>query len=85
MRRGLSVALFLLLLPGVVRGQVGVVHEPELVEQLPSRILLDQPFVGRFDETPYGNFGFENYPRLPEFTSNLAFLVMYGPTLTDCL
>ena len=73
MRRGLSVALFLLLLPGVVRGQVGVVHEPELVEQLPSRILLDQPFVGRFDETPYGNFGFENYPRLPEFTSNLAY------------
>ena len=73
LRRGLSVALFLLLLPGVVRGQVGVVHEPELVEQLPSRILLDQPFVGRFDETPYGNFGFENYPRLPEFTSNLAY------------
>ncbi len=62
------------LLPGIVHGQEGrVVKEPELVDQLPSRVLLDQPFVGRFNETPYRNFGSENYPRLPEFSSNLTY------------
>jgi len=64
----------LVLLPGILWGQEGrVVQEPELVEQLPSRILLDQPFVGRFGETPYRNYGLKNYPRLPEFSSNLTF------------
>jgi hypothetical protein len=68
------VACHLVLLPGILRGQEGRVgQEPELVERLPSRILQNQPFVGRFGETPYMNFGFKNYSRLPEFSSNLTY------------
>ena len=75
----------LALLPGISRGQEGrVVQQPELVDQLPSRILLDQPFIGRFNETTYRNFGFDNYPRLPEFTPNNKLAYHYN-TLGDPL
>ncbi len=67
-------AALLLLLPGVLRGQEER-EGPELPGQGPSRILLAQPFVGRFDEVPYENYGFEDYPRRRELisTSNLRY------------
>jgi len=37
----------------------------------PQRLLPDQPFVGRYDETLYKNYGFDEYPRLPPFTNSL--------------
>jgi len=70
----MATACHLVLLPAILQAQDGRLgQEPELVERLPARILQDQPFVGRFDESPYRNFGFKNYPRLPEFSSNLTY------------
>ena len=65
-------AVFLLLVPGPGRGQEEA-EEPERVGLGPSRILFEQPFVGRFDEVPYTNYGFENYSRRPELSSNLRY------------
>ncbi len=73
LRFSLFTASVLLLLAGALRGQEETQQGPELVDQLPSRILPDQPFLGRFGEAPYRNYGLENYSRRPEFTSNLAY------------
>jgi len=72
LRLGLITAL-LPLLPASVCGQEGEeVPGPELVEHLPSRILQQQPFVGRFDDDSYTNFGLRNYSRQTESSSNLT-------------
>lgn len=44
---------------------------PEQPRLGPQRILADQPFIGRFGEETYRNYGEEDYPRQVGITSNL--------------
>ena len=50
-------------------------HEDEDTPERPrlgsQRLLPNQPFVGRFDEIRYNNYGSVEYPRRPPFTTRL--------------
>ena len=59
-----------LLLAGDLEAQ-SAEDTPEQPALGPQRLMPDQNFVGRYDETLYQNYGFAEYPRLPPFTNTL--------------
>ena len=71
-RRRLWPALFTLAMVGGASAQEGGVDTPEDPRIGPQRILENQPFLGRFGEAEYHNWGESDYPRLTGVTSNLS-------------
>jgi hypothetical protein len=55
---------------------------PEAPRIGPPRLLIDQPYIGRFNDASYTNYGSQDYPRQVGITSNLrSFYSILGDPL----